>query len=165
MYMDALMSQIGKRIAQRENSIIIEGLLSGAGKEFVDGQADDKIKEAIDWISSNIHYPDRMVIYPSDGILLAEKGIIMWQLPRPLREQKGSHFFGITNGVDVYTTPLIERGTAVIYGMDEIMLMRTPLRIGFDNMEHPNYLTVAEECISGPIYEKAVAKIKPITPT
>ena len=158
-----LISQVGRLIAQRENFAIVKGLLSGVGKEFTNGHTKEKFREAIKWISDNEHYPDRLLIHPLEHTLLEKDGVIVpiWKLPQGFRELKSARFRGIGEGaLDVYWIPQIERGTAIIYEKRAVMLERTRPQIEFDNIEHPNYLTVYEERLSGPIDERAVARMK-----
>jgi hypothetical protein len=164
-FMDPLMNQLGKDLADREYWIIVNGMIAYAGNTVnvkQKGQlSKDDIREAQRQVLGT--YADCAIMTPQqeaqfwkNGQMLAPDRIPSGYIPK---ERRGYYYTGMIDGVNVYVASFI-KDFALVFGRREMIFASTPLKISFDNMEHPKQLILHKQCTSAPMFDNAVAKIQ-----
>lgn len=164
--MDLFMMQIGEIIAENEAFVIVKGMFDNAGhsvKAEVQGQlSKSDIKKAEDWMRNQGWYADTIILHYEQEMQFRLKGELLESHLIPINwvphEDRGPHYSGKINGLNVYWMRF-NKGTAIVYDKDEIILAKTPLNIEFDNLDHPTKLVIERWCSSAPIDERGVVKI------
>ena len=170
-YMDPLLASLGKEIAVREGFVILRAMFEKAGHSMevkTKGQlAKEDIKEAGDWIRKQGWYANTLVIHPEQEAQFLIRKEILHPTLFPTgyvpsifasEEERGPNYAGWLNGLNVYWTPLV-KGLAFVYRKSEIIIMKTPLNIDFDNLDRPSKLVIKRYCSSAPVDERGVVKI------
>jgi hypothetical protein len=164
--MDMFMMQIGEIIAEREAYVIVKGMLDNAGYSVkVEAQgrlSKSDIKKAEDWIRNQGGYADTIILHCEQEMQFRLKGELLEPHLIPTsyvpQEDRGPYFSGKINGLNVYWMRF-NKGIAVVYNKDEIILAKTSLKIEFDSLDHPTKLILERWCSSAPIDERGVVKI------
>lgn len=162
--MDVLLSNIGRNLAQREAFVILKGMIDKAGRSI---QVKEKGKltksdllEAERWIKTQGFHADTLVLHPKLENAFRMRGELIEASKIPqLARDKGSHFSGIIDGLNIYWTPIIEK-YALLYKKSEIVIAKTPLKIEFDNTSSPSKLITERWCSSVPVDERSVVRIE-----
>lgn len=119
------------------------------------------VKKASEWIRSNNHFADTLLVHPFQQIKLIEHQELIeaWRFGS-IAEQKGKHFCEMTDALNTYWVSVIGKGVALIYEKSECCLRRTPLRVRFDDPANPKQLIVEEDRIAWFTDKTAAAKIR-----
>lgn len=169
-YIDTLLASLGRDIATREGFVILRAMFEKAGHSRevkTKGQlTKEDIKEAKDWIRKQGWYADTSVIHPEQEAQflirreILEPTLLTGYAPFGFasEEERGPNYAGWLNGLNVYWTPLV-KGLAFVYRKSEIIVMKTPLNIDFDNLDKPSKLIIKRYCSSAPVDERGVVKI------
>ena len=162
-FMDVLMSDIGRILAQREAFVIIKSMIDKAGRSIEVKERGQLTKtdllEAQRWIKTQGFYADTVILHPKQETAFRIRGELVEASRIPvLAETKGLNFSGIIDGLEVYWVSVIG-GVALVYKKSEIIVAKTPLKVKFDDIRSPSQLVSERWCSAAPVDERGVVKI------
>lgn len=160
--MDIALEIMGRNIAQREAYLIIKMLSEQASVQLPSIEKgvirSSDILAAEKRIGEHGFNADTVIMQPKHRYqLLIEEDADLGLFHDLLVNDRYTYAGKISN-MDVYSTEVI-RDFSLVYDRDFVVLVRTPFKIYFDNIESPKYLVVDRICFTAPIDNRAVAVI------
>jgi len=160
--MDIALEIMGRNIAQREAYLIVKTLMDRASTRLPSLEKgvirSSDIHTAEKRIGDHGFTPDTVIVEPWQRYqLLIEENVDLGRFENLMHNGRYTYAGKISN-MDVYTTEVI-KDTCLVYDKDYVSLIRTPIKIYFDNIESPKFLVVDRICFVAPIDPRCVIAV------
>jgi hypothetical protein len=162
---ETIMGQFGKDVSDNEYWVIANAMITYAGYEVAAKKKEELSKQDIIDAQNNVlgTYADCVIMSPLQKAKFLNEGQMLdpWSIPRGFipEERRGYYYSGMLGGVNVYVASFA-KNYALVFSRDEMIFQSEPLKVSFDNINHPKQLILRKMCASAPMYDNAVAKIQ-----